>query len=251
MKASIFIGHDRREEDALAVARTSIFDNLRRNIPIFTIELEQMRRLHLYHRSHEGPPARSLGDPDFHMWDDISNAPMSTDFAISRFLTPILARRGWALFVDCDVMARADLTELFEHANDDYAVMCVKHDAEPQGRDIKMDGQQQTSYPRKNWSSVMLFNCDHPANQKLDLRMINTLPGRELHAFGWLEDDQIGRLPKAWNHLVGVNDPNPDAKLVHFTLGVPRMRGCEDCEFADEWWDWIRRQAALDVEFSY
>ncbi len=129
-------------------------------------------------------------------------------------------------------MLRSDVAELFAFADPRFAVQVVKH--RHAGDEIfKMDGQIQTAYPRKNWSSVVLWNCDHPANKRLTIQSVNSLAGRDLHAFCWLNEDEIGALPPCWNHLVNVNKPDPLAKLAHFTLGPPSMVG--DCEFADEW----------------
>ena len=148
---------------------------------------------------------------------------MSTEFAISRFCVPFIQTKGWALFMDSDIVCLTDINKLFELADDRYAVMVVKHDYTP-SESLKMDGQIQTVYNRKNWSSVMLFNTSHPSHLKLkSVDRINKLPGRELHRFCWLEDDEIGSLPKEWNHLVGV-DPIEEAskaKILHFTLGLP------------------------------
>ena len=159
---------------------------------------------------------------------------MSTEFACSRFLTPILAKTGWAVFMDCDILARCSLARLFEEAQDHYAVMVVKHHHNPDYM-VKMDGQMQVKYARKNWSSMMLFNCDHPANKALTHEMVNTLPGRDLHRFCWLEDDLIGGLDPKWNYLVGHTKINHEPNLVHFTDGVPFMPGFEHVEYADEY----------------
>jgi lipopolysaccharide biosynthesis glycosyltransferase len=159
---------------------------------------------------------------------------MATEFAISRFLTPILARRGWALFMDCDILARVDVNELFDQADPSKAVMCVKHVHQPP-EGIKMDGQLQTLYARKNWSSVMLFNCEHPANRMLSVALINAVPGRDLHRFMWLKDDEIGALDPSWNFLVGHTDASVDPKLVHFTEGGPWFEAYRDVPYAGEW----------------
>ena len=98
-----------------------------------------------------------------------------------------------------------------------------------------MDGQRQSNYARKNWSSVMLFNCDHPANKRLSLNMVNTLPGRELHRLCWLEDHEIGALKPEWNYLVGSTKDCPDPQIVHHTLGIPSMPGYENSEYAVDW----------------
>jgi lipopolysaccharide biosynthesis glycosyltransferase len=159
---------------------------------------------------------------------------MSTEFACSRFLTPLLARTGWALFMDCDMLCRAPLRELFAMADDRYAVMCVQHVHVPTEA-VKMDGQEQTLYARKNWSSLVLYNCDHPANERLTLDAVNTLPGRDLHRFCWLRDEEIGALPVEWNWLASVSDAAVEPKMVHYTLGAPNLPGYEHSPYADEW----------------
>ena len=222
---SIFIGFDPREAEAFAVCRHSL-RRLSGDIPVRAIALDDMRKGGLYWRPTERRDGR--------LWDTISGAPMSTEFAISRFLTPILAKRGWALFMDSDILAMADINELFDQADPSKAVMCVQHKHEPP-EGVKMDGQLQVLYARKNWSSVMLFNCEHPANQALTVQLINTVPGRDLHRFSWLRDDEIGALDPAWNFLVGHTDPAVNAKLVHFTEGGPWFEGYENVPYADEW----------------
>jgi hypothetical protein len=173
----------------------------------------------------------------------ISEAPMSTEFAISRFLVPHLAEDGWALFVDCDVLARVNVEELFDLAAESgKAVMCVKHKHRPPPG-VKMDGQAQTVYARKNWSSVMLFHVKHPANRSLTVDAINTLPGRDLHRFCWLDDSEIGELGPEWNWLVGHSSPDIDPKIVHFTDGIPSFRGYESQPYADHWREELIRWA--------
>lgn len=174
------------------------------------------------------------------MWDDLSAAPMSTQHANARFLVPHLARTGWALFVDGDVMALDNLGPMFDGLDEKFALYCVHHDHEPVSV-RKMDGQVQTKYTRKNWSSVMIFNCDHPANRALTLEMINSLPGRDLHRFCWLADDEIGELPAEYNYLVGHTRSIVNPKIVHFTSGTPDMPGYENCEYADEWREQLMR----------
>jgi hypothetical protein len=107
-----------------------------------------------------------------------------------------------------------------------------------------MDGQAQTRYARKNWSSVILWNVDHPANKALTIELVNSVPGRDLHRFCWLEDDLIGELHPKWNWLVGHSDPEIDPAIVHFTDGIPTMQGYEDSEYADEWRAELERWAA-------
>jgi lipopolysaccharide biosynthesis glycosyltransferase len=139
------------------------------------------------------------------------------------------------VFADSDILVMENISNLFACARSDKALMCVKHDYDP-STEIKMNSQIQTRYSRKNWSSVMLFNCDHPSNRKLTVKMVNTLAGRDLHRFCWLSDDEIGDLPPKWNYLVGyskLKDEKP--ALIHFTDGLPDMAGYEDQEYADHW----------------
>lgn len=227
MKKSIWIGYDARETDALAVCAASIRRHLSEPIEIFVLDANVLRARGLYQRPTE--------IRDGKLWDVVSGAPMSTDFAISRFFMPHVNEGGLALFMDCDMLVRCDLAELFALADPGKAVQVVQH--EHKGRERrKMDGQEQTSYPRKNWSSVCLWNLEHPAHRQLNLFKLNQWSGRALHNFSWLCDHEIGALDPTWNHLVGVNEPNPDAKIVHFTLGIPRMEGYADCEHSFEWW---------------
>jgi lipopolysaccharide biosynthesis glycosyltransferase len=223
---SIYLGFDPREAMAFAVARASIKRHLSQPIRVRGLVLSRLRAQGLYWREH----ARHDGQ----LWDVISGAPMATEFSIARFMVPILARTGWALFLDADMLALGDLAELFAAADERYAVMCVKHDYAPAAT-IKMDGQAQTTYPRKNWSSLMLFNCEHPANALLTPALVNSLPGRDLHRFCWLDDDLIGAIDPAWNYLVGHSDKAIEPKIVHFTEGGPWFAGYENVPYAREW----------------
>jgi hypothetical protein len=228
---SIWIGFDAREYSAYAVCRSSI-DNSQVaafHIPVRPIILDEMRERGLYWRKTE--------HRDGKLWDTISGAPMATEFAISRFLTPHLASSGWALFMDCDMMWRSSPRRLFDQLEkeyDKYAVACVKHNYTPKSG-VKMDGQVQTNYSRKNWSSFMAFNCNHPANKDLTVEMVNTLPGRDLHRFCWLKDDEIGTLDPGWNWLVG-EQPEPfPLHNIHWTQGGPWFSGYEDAPYAEQW----------------
>jgi hypothetical protein len=231
---SIWIGYDARESEAFSIARHSARRQCITPIPSRGIVLDDVRAKGLYWR----PTSRRDG----RLWDDISEAPMSTEFAISRFLTPHLAGRGWALFMDCDVLVRRNLDRLFKLADPSKAVMVVKHHYEPP-EGAKMDGQLQTRYARKNWSSVMLWNVSHPANQALTVELVNTVPGRDLHRFCWLDDSLIGELDPEWNYLVG-HTKGVDPSIVHFTEGLPSLPEYADCEFADEWRAELVRWAA-------
>ncbi len=231
MNRSIWIGWDRRECLACEVARHSLMSHMSEAIPVHSLMLWDMQNRNLYRR-----PTR---EQDGRLIDVLSIRPdydgsISTEHANARFLVKHLAGSGWAMFCDGDFLFRADICTLFDELDPAYALYCVKHDYQPT-ETTKMDGQIQTRYARKNWSSLMVFNCDHPANAFLTLGVVNSWPGRELHAFNWLAYDDIGALDPSWNHLVGVDGLTQNAKGVHFTLGTPDMPGYEQCEYADEW----------------
>jgi lipopolysaccharide biosynthesis glycosyltransferase len=234
---SAWIGFDPREAAAFAVCKSSIRRRTFAPLPVRGVVLEHLRFRGLYYRPTERRDGR--------LWDVISDAPMSTEFAIARFLVPHLAGSGWALFLDSDMLVRANLAELFEQADPSKAVYVVKHKHEPPPGE-KMDGQAQVRYARKNWSSAMLFNCDHPANRKLTVELINTVPGRDLHRFCWLKDREIGKLHPEWNYLVGHTKlpRSRTPKIVHWTEGLPFMPGYENTEYASEFWAELQRWAA-------
>ena len=126
-----------------------------------------------------------------------------------------------------------DIAKLWAMRDDRYALMCVKHDYVPK-EDTKFLGEKQTKYAYKNWSSVMMFNCAKCT--ALTPEFVNTASGLQLHQFKWLDsDEQIGEIPRRWNHLVGVSDPLEDPALVHYTIGGPYFEQYADCEYSTEW----------------
>lgn len=235
MEFSIWVGFDRREGASFAVTRHSIQRRLFAPLPVRGLLLTELRAKGLYAR-----PTEQRGNVT---WDLISDAPQATEHANARWLVPHLAKEGWALFCDGDMLARANLMPIFTDLDPNKAVYCVKH-AHEAATGLKMDGQVQTAYPRKNWSSLMIFNCGHPANQALTIDLINTRPGRDLHRFCWLDDDLIGGLSPEWNFLVGISDPAMVPRMLHFTSGTPDMPGYENVPYADEWRAELARWAA-------
>jgi hypothetical protein len=169
----------------------------------------------------------------------------STDFSFSRFLVPFLSGyQGWSVFMDCDMLMREDLAKLWERRDDRFAVMVVKHEHAPR-ETVKFLNQPQSSYEKKNWSSVIVFN--NARCRALTPDYVNRASGLELHQFKWLDDDAlIGSLPNRWNHLVGYDPPRSDAALVHFTLGGPYFDEYRDCEYAAEWF--AERERMLNAE---
>lgn len=227
-KNKVYIGWDSRETLAYDVAKYSIISNTKNKnkLEIIPLKLENIKNI--FNRKIEWRGNQ--------MWCPISDAPQTTEFSLSRFCIPFLSD-GWVLFIDCDVVVLSDLNTIFEMVDDKYAVMVVKHQQKVKENEIKMVNQSSVYYNRKNWSSVMLINCNHPSNKKLSLTDINNLPGRDLHAFYWLEDNEIGELDNKWNHLVDVNDSNlkNDASILHYTLGGPWIDGWVQRQSDDEW----------------
>ncbi|MEK7989588.1 MAG: hypothetical protein VSS52_001150 [Thiotrichaceae bacterium] len=164
------------------------------------------------------------------------NPLQSTEFSFSRFLTPYLSNyEGWSIFMDCDMLVLDDIVNLWNLRNNHYAVQVVKHNHVPK-EEIKFLNAKQTKYEKKNWSSVILFNNERC--KALTQDYVNTASGLALHQFKWLEnDDLIGEIPSKWNHLVGYDEPRPDASLVHYTIGGPYFNQWIDCEYAKEWVD--------------
>ncbi len=231
MTLRVYVGYDPREIHAYSVACASLRRRARSNVMITPLEVNRLRSQGLLTR-----PVDARGQ----MYDLHSQAAQSTEFAVSRFLVPMLAQTGPALFVDCDMLFRADVAELFALFDPRYAVQVVQHDHRPL-RHTKMDGAAQTVYRRKNWSSVMLWNCDHPGNRRLSLWDINHRPGRDLHALYWLADAEIGALPPEWNWLVGEQEKPADVKLAHYTNGGPWFPNWEPSLYDDLWLEESRR----------
>jgi hypothetical protein len=227
MPRDLWIGWDANEMTAHSVAAASFRQHTTDELNIRPIGIASLTDLY----------RRETTTWEGQLFDVISQAPMTTSHAIARFFVPLLQDyQGWALFTDGDVLCRADVAQLFACADDRYAVQMVQHPPLLE-TGSKKTGVPQLAYPRKNWSSVMLFQCGHPANRALTLEALNTWTGRALHAFSWLTDDQIGPLPAGWNYLVGVTPlMAPECvQLAHFTLGTPDLPGHEQDAFADEW----------------
>lgn len=240
----VFIGFDPREQDAYLVARHSLRKRASIQVEVTPLILEHLRWKRLYERPHEMREGR--------IWDYISRAPMATEFALTRFLVPHLAGyRGPALFVDCDFLFRADVKRLLDCFDPTFAVQVVKHEHRPEA-ETKMDGQIQTGYPRKNWSSCVLWNCGHLAHAG-QLERVNRWSGLWLHQFRWLQDQDVGELPLAWNWLEGINPPmlwtGPAA--VHYTRGIPSMPGYEDSAYAGEWREVLAEATDAKLEAIY
>lgn len=209
----LYVGFDPREAAAYHVFCQSVLEHA--SVPVAFIPLH-------------GPFLS-----DFDGQRDGSNA-----FIYSRYLIPYLSGyTGWAMFADGDMLLMSDLADIWAKRDDKYAVQVVKHDYKTKHY-WKYVGTPLTNanvdYPRKNWSSVVLWNCGHPANRILSREVVTEVGGSFLHQFKWLKDEEIGSLDVEWNHLVG-EYPKAAAKIVHYTLGVPGFKHYSACDFSDEW----------------
>lgn len=209
---NVFIGYDSRQAVLFNIAQHSIIQRCSQPVAITPIKLGHLKSVFNRERL----------------------AVQSTEFSFSRFLTPYLrGYKGWAIFMDCDVIIRSDLAELWALRDERYAVQCVKHDHQPTAS-VKFLGEQQTRYEKKNWTSVMLMNCAKCT--ALTPEYVNTASGLDLHQFKWLQsDDLIGALPREWNFLVEYYKHDDNAKLLHYTEGGPYYAATRNVDFAEDW----------------
>jgi len=207
----IYIGYDPREAIAFHTCVNSIIRHASQPVSITPLALTNIRD---YSETHK----------------DASN-----EFVYSRFLVPHLeSHKGWALFIDGDMIVREDITKLFDLIEHDKAVMVVKHDYKTRAKKKYLNSKNE-DYPRKNWSSVILWNCGSAINNKLTPEFIEKAEGKELHRFLWIPDDRIGELPISWNWLPQEQGSYQQANLIHYTLGTPCFKENKDDFMADEW----------------
>jgi lipopolysaccharide biosynthesis glycosyltransferase len=171
----------------------------------------------------------------------------SNTFIYSRFLTPFLSGfNGWAIFADGDMICRRDLNDLWALRDERYAVQVIKHDYQTKASQ-KYLGNKNENYPKKNWSSVILWNCSHPKNEVLTPEFVMSKDGKFLHRFSWLEEKDIGELPRDWNWLTTEYPDNYHANLLHYTLGTPCFKEYKQSEMSDVWWATFNRvQQGID-----
>lgn len=221
----VFIGFDPREAVAFHVLAHSILTRASSPVAIIPLVQSQLRSAGVYTRE-RGPTE-------------------STEFSLTRFLVPYLAGyQGLAVFLDCDILCRCDLpaevcTAVVQgraraqwDGREAPALWCVQHDYTPT-EGVKFLGNPQTVYPRKNWSSVMVFDADRC--RALTPEYVNAASGLQLHRFQWCPDERIATLPVDLNWLVGEYEPNPTARMLHYTLGGPYFAETRDCDHADLW----------------
>jgi lipopolysaccharide biosynthesis glycosyltransferase len=218
-RSKIFVGYDSREHIAWEVCRHSLLRHADYELTVVPIRQDPLRELGLYTRPFD--------------------TRASTEFSLTRFLTPYLAAQsGWVAFCDCDFLFTTDVRDVFKDLDSNKAVYCVQHDYTP-AHQIKMDGKQQTTYPRKNWSSFMLFNCDHSDVRDLTPERVNGETPSFLHRFEWVRNQRdIGALKLDWNFLVGEYPmPATTPRALHYTIGGPWFETWSNCDYADMWLD--------------
>ena len=216
----LFIGYDSSEDEAAKVCAYSAKKNASEEIDVYFIKKKEMSNKGYYYRPN----------------DKLS----STEFTFTRFLVPHLTNySGWAVFCDCDFLWVDNILDLMKLKNDKFAIMCVQHDYKPKNN-LKMDGKKQLIYPRKNWSSMVLWNCSHPSNKKITIDDINMKDGKYLHRFAWLQDHEIGSIPYHWNWLVGwyQEDKFNKPKALHFTEGGPWHKNPECTDYFSLWYEY-------------
>lgn len=248
----VYIGWDSRESVASDVCAHSILKRTPAPIKITYLKHRDLRLKGYFARPW-------LVDGDTGNWKDlIDGRPFSTEFSHTRFLVPALqSHKGWALFLDSDMIFLSDIRKLFEMFDDKYAVMCVKHQHKPEPNATKMDGRQQLGYHRKNWSSFVAFNCSHPSNKTLTAEKVNFMKGSDLHSFSWLKDHEIGAIPFSYNYIAGVSPKLPAERggrpdVIHYSEGGPWFEECPDVPYGqmwtDEYEDW--QQSGHDIVSS-
>ena len=222
MTVELMIGWDERERITWQVCARSLLKHARVPPPIRPISTVHLGAL--YRRPTEIRNGR--------LFDVQSNAFCSTMFSFARFWAPRLCSAQWAIFVDGDFLFRADIGELIALLDPRYSVMCVQHDFRPAAH-TKMDGQVQTTYDRKCWTSLIAFNCQRAAVKRLDEHALNERTALHLHRLEWCKDNEIGALPAEWHHIPG-HSSEPDPKAVHLTHGTPELG--YDSPWSREWW---------------
>ena len=207
----VFVGYDPREAIAYHTCVNSIIRHASQPVAIIPIALNLFRD---YKETHT----------------DGSN-----HFIYTRFLVPhLMGFKGWAIFIDGDMIVRGDIVELWNLREVDKDVMVVKHEYQT-CMPVKYLGAKNENYPRKNWSSVILWNCNSFPNRQLTPEFVQKSSGSFLHRFAWLDDDRIGELPPEWNWLPDEYGVNTNAKLLHYTLGAPCFQEFADTPQGNEW----------------
>lgn len=225
----VFIGWDGREAVAYEVLAHSIRRQTKAPVEIVPMKHRELRKQGAFRR-----PWHIDAETGIFM-DAIDNRPFSTEFSHTRFLVPyLMGYKGWALFLDSDMLFLSDVAELWEKRDSKYACQVVKHQYKPVN-EVKMDGMPQSRYYKKNWSSFVLWNCGHPKNSALTPEKVSFEPGSWLHGFNWLDEADIGHLGFGYNWIEGASPANSRPKVVHYTEGGPWFDNYREVMFGTEW----------------
>ncbi len=214
---NLFIGFDQKESVAYHTFVQSIID--KSSIPLSITPLAE-NNLNMYDENHiDG----------------------TNKFTYSRFLVPFLMGfDGWAIFADGDMVCLDDIKNLLDLRDNKFALQVIKHDYKTKYK-TKYFGQKNEDYPRKNWSSLILWNCSHKKNKILTPEFISDKDGSFLHRFKWLNDIEIGEIKKEWNWLAMEYPEKKDLKLIHYTLGTPCFKEFENTSLSKHWHDSFKR----------
>jgi lipopolysaccharide biosynthesis glycosyltransferase len=216
-KIKIVVGFDQRESVAYHTFCQSIIEKATLPVEIIPLAINTLKN---YHENH---------------------TDKSNDFIYSRFLTPYLNDfEGWAIFADGDMICQDDIKELWDLKDPSKALMVVKHDYQTKAN-MKYLGNINENYPRKNWSSLILWNCSHPKHKILTPEFISKQTGKFLHRFSWLEDNEIGEIDTKWNWLAIEYPINNEAKLIHYTLGTPCFKDYKHSDMSELWYEVYER----------
>lgn len=202
----VYVGWDCRDPRALDVCLFSIQRHASDLVEIVSLKPKSVTALC-------GP------DPD----------PQRAKQALARYLVPALnSFEGWAAFVSSDVLFQADIYDLWKHRDPRYAVMGVPAtESDAPGAPLR--------------SSLLLWNCGHPANRSLTPEMVASQEAETLAEFGWLQRNMIGALPSAWCWREGASDPDLAPKAIEFAPRKPWISEEDLCRYADRWQDEAER----------
>lgn len=221
---NVFIGYDSKEKVAFNVLSYSILKNSSQPVAITPIYLPNIKNIFNRER----------------------NSLSSTEFSFSRFIIPHLMNyNGWAIFMDCDMLMVDDISKVWNLRDEKYAIQVCKHDYIPKST-TKFLNQVQTVYPKKNWSSFMLMNCNKC--NALTPEYVNTASGLELHQFKWLDNENlIGEIPLEWNWLADEYEMKNDVFNIHYTEGGPYFKNYSNCDYADLWNSYYNECIEIDL----
>jgi lipopolysaccharide biosynthesis glycosyltransferase len=231
MKLRIYTGFDSSNDGQMLasnVCNRSLLKNTTYDIEIITLVKSDLEKQGLFYRNYD--------------------ASASTEFTYTRFLVPYLNNyEGYAIFCDSDFLWCCDVSELLQYIDQTKAVSCVKHNHVPTDR-IKMNNQLQTTYPRKNWSSLMIFNCNHPSTKQLTIKTVNEQSPAWLHRMSWANDHEIGDIPKTYNYLVGYYHDTTKPKVLHYTDGGPWFYVCKELMLSEPYFAKLWTNELIDDE---